>query len=245
MVNKAASEGRLETHEFAFLFRSLGLSQVTQLGPRVFRGYKTDYGLVVVKLSRSQVGKVQLIHEAQFLGQHPSSYWPKILDSGGQNGLSWLMLEYLVGETLAAIPRARRFSWIKPLEHRLMQCHSTGHIHGDIKPSNILITPDQQLRLLDFGSVLPLGKPFDALTFGSISPSYSSPFMVRRIGNVEKSYDYFSLALTLSGPITRNDLDSLNMEKAPYFSALPSRYQCLVLNHLNTIRRLSTQGNIA
>ncbi len=39
---------------------------------------------------------------------------------------------------------------------RIAYCHHCGYIHGDIKPSNILVLPNKEVVLIDFGSALPL-----------------------------------------------------------------------------------------
>lgn len=239
-VRKLKAEGELISHEFAFCFRALGLSQVTQLGKLVFKAYNANYGLVVVKLAQSRIGKMQLNQESLFLSNHPSPHWPTLHDSGCHNGISWIMTEYVAGETLSATPYSERLKLLKQLEHCLQECHSTGYIHGDIKPDNILVTPNHLLYLVDFGSVLPIDCPFSQLETSSWSRGYTSPFMEKRIGKVEKSYDYYALALSLSMSTNIDGLHHINSEKAPYFSALPARYQHLVLSHLNHTKRLST-----
>ena len=80
-----------------------------------------------------------------------------IHEVGEEDGRSFIVMQYVEGETLAA--RIQR----GPIELResldiavqvadaLAEAHSRGIIHRDIKPSNIMITARRQVKVLDFG----------------------------------------------------------------------------------------------
>jgi serine/threonine-protein kinase len=65
-------------------------------------------------------------------------------------------------------------SSIISLAEALSYLHAQGVIHGDIKPSNILILPDFTIILLDFGVAEKVNCPGPKLAY-SYSPDYSSP----------------------------------------------------------------------
>ena len=81
----------------------------------------------------------------------------------------------------------------------LEAAHGLGIIHRDVKPANILITPDGNPKVTDFG----IAKIEDALTLsltGDVlgTPFYMSPEQVRaRRGGVDARSDIFSLGATL------------------------------------------------
>jgi tetratricopeptide (TPR) repeat protein/TolB-like protein len=87
-------------------------------------------------------------------------------DIGSQDGIDFLVMEYLEGETLAARLRsaqsARSFGVAPPIQLKdaldigaqvadaLGAAHRRGIVHRDLKPANIMLTPTG-VKLLDFG----------------------------------------------------------------------------------------------
>ncbi len=111
---------------------------------------------------------------------------------GQTEGVGYLVLEYVAGETLAERIRRGRL----PLEDALSiglqiaeavsAAHSEGIIHRDLKPSNIKITPDDKVNVLDFGIAKPIKADVtsDASTLtqsGRIigTPAFMSPEQTR------------------------------------------------------------------
>ncbi len=101
--------------------------------------------------------------EARLLAQlnHPNIAALYEFDEDGET--RFLVLEYVPGETLAEKLRRGRPPVREALETArqmavaLEAAHRRGIIHRDLKPANVKMTPDGQLKLLDFG----LGKAFD------------------------------------------------------------------------------------
>ena len=99
------------------------------------------------------------------LGKHTKSqYFVKfygIVDSKHMK----LIFEYIEGESLAELHLKadldldRRIRISKDLAEALMILHSFGIVHGDIKPENILITKDFQVKIIDFGISWKIGHP--------------------------------------------------------------------------------------
>ena len=85
------------------------------------------------------------------------------------DGIRFLVLEFVAGETLAghraasaphgpgrAAPR-RGLAIARQIAVALEAAHERGIVHRDLKPANIKITPDGVVKVLDFGLAKPLG----------------------------------------------------------------------------------------
>jgi Tol biopolymer transport system component len=124
----------------------------------VFRGVDTRLGrTVAIKVSREKYSG-RFVGEARAISvlNHPNIC--TLHDVGSTpSGEGFLVMELVEGETL----RARLASGALPLEQvrrfgmqmadALAHAHKNGVIHRDLKASNVIITPDEQAKILDFG----------------------------------------------------------------------------------------------
>lgn len=228
------------------LFRALGLSQCSNLSHSVYKGYSEIHGWVSLKVAQTPVAKAQLANEVTFLKSHQSGYWPRYLASGDNATYNWLMLSFEEGTVLSApgLELPQIHSLIKSLQNALCRLHALNYIHGDIKPANILITSDGTVKLIDFGSVLPIGANYSSLASSSISPRFSAPNPHFRQGRTHPRDDFFSLAVVVQSlydchPFQLRSVVSFSRHNYdPAMSALPSRYQLLILHSIARTQRL-------
>ncbi|HUQ91084.1 MAG TPA: protein kinase [Bryobacteraceae bacterium] len=101
--------------------------------------------------------KLRFIQEAKSASalNHPNIV--VIHDINQENGVDYMVMEYIDGKTLeAVIPRqgmrlAEALKVAIPIADGLAKAHSAGIIHRDLKPSNIMIGDDGRAKILDFG----------------------------------------------------------------------------------------------
>lgn len=117
---------------------------------------------VAIKLLSSRsIGDDQarrrLLREAQAAAtlDHPNIC--AIYEIDNQEGVSFIVMQYIDGETLSARIRATPLELKESLDvivqvaRALEEAHSKGIVHRDIKPQNIIITPRGVVKVLDFG----------------------------------------------------------------------------------------------
>ena len=145
----------------------------------------------------------QFLREAQILGRlsHPNII--SIYDLGNNDdGSTYLVTEYVPGKTLDAVlalkspvPLARAGVWAGDLANALSRAHKAGIIHGDVKPANIFVTEDGQIKLGDFGIAR-----FATQVSGTASligtPAYLSPEQIKGEMQDHRS-DIFSVGIVL------------------------------------------------
>jgi eukaryotic-like serine/threonine-protein kinase len=144
----------------------------------------------------------RLRREAKSVGQleHPNIV--TLYDAGECEGMFYLAMQYLAGESLwARMQRQQPFSLketqeiLRQISSALDYAHRRGVIHRDVKPANIIVTAENVVKLTDFG----IAKVLDATTqtgFIVGTPSYMSP--EQALGrSVDGRSDIFSLGTIL------------------------------------------------
>ena len=96
-----------------------------------------------------------------------------IYDIGCDQGVTYAVMELLEGATLGVRLRADALEWADAvaigiaLADGLAAAHSKGVVHRDIKPDNIFLTSDGQVKILDFGlarvEVTPMSSSVDEI----------------------------------------------------------------------------------
>jgi WD40 repeat protein len=103
------------------------------------------------------------------------------------------------GKSRRALTRSVRL--VEKAARALHAAHRSGVIHRDVKPANIMVTPEGEPVLLDFGLARDESSDASSLTrtgevFGS--PGYMSPEQIEpRAGDVDERTDVYSLGIVL------------------------------------------------
>ena len=168
---------------------------------------------VAVKLMHPGVGQAQAMllrfsAERQILANlnHPNI--ARLLDGGiTTDGLPYLVMEYVNGIPIDACVRERNLTIEDRLKLFVTVCGAVDYahrnlvVHRDIKPGNILVTPEGVPKLLDFGIAKLLGQDSGAFAPTRtadrlMTPEYASPEQVRG-DTITTSSDVYALGVLL------------------------------------------------
>lgn len=148
----------------------------------------------------------------------PEGYF--ILSQEGQESIHCLVMEKINGLNLDQWLKQERsitpdcaIVWLKQLVQILAPLHEEGLIHRDIKPSNIMLQPDGQLTLIDFGGVREVSETYlrNVTGTGLISPGYTPPEQAE--GRAVLQSDFFALGRTFVHLLTGDH--PLDLERDP------------------------------
>ncbi|MBX2991992.1 MAG: serine/threonine protein kinase [Bacteroidetes bacterium] len=121
-----------------------------------------------------------------------------------------LVMEFVEGNTLAdrirmngALPLNKTLPIFKQLLTALDHAHRLGIIHRDIKPGNVMLTPQDVVKVTDFGLAKIQQVSSATVTMGTGGTLYyMSPEQIRGLANVDARGDVYSLGMTLYETVT-------------------------------------------
>ena len=155
-------------------------------------------------VDRARVSRKMFFNEAQMVGmlQHPNIM--PIYDAGEEDGKYYVVTEHIQGaRTLAAYCRPDNLlrvddvvEIIYKVAKALHYSHGRGVIHRDIKPSNIMLTIDNDVRIIDFGIAICADADLSRIEGIAGSPSYMSPEQVQS-EDLTPASDIYSLGAVL------------------------------------------------
>lgn len=117
-----------------------------------------------------------------------------------------IVMEYLEGQDFSdylgqveKLPESRALAWFEQILAAFDYAHAQGVTHRDVKPSNMFLTSNGKLKILDFGIAKIKGDDLHLTRTNSMvgSPVYMSPEQIQTPKEVDFRTDIYSLGVTL------------------------------------------------
>ena len=226
-----------------FLTPNLVLKQryriVTQVGKggfsSVYKAEDIQFGnrlLAVKEMSQHGLNQKEIDEAAQaferealLLARLKHPYLPSIYDHFNEAGRWYLVMDFIEGNTLEEHLNATIGGYLsleEALQIGIQLCSVLGYLHTqqpsiifrDLKPANIMLTPDGHLYLIDFGIARHFkpGQAKDTTAFGSAG--YAAPEQYGKAQTTPRS-DIYSLGATLHQMLTGDDPSDTPFQFAP------------------------------
>jgi serine/threonine protein kinase len=155
----------------------------------------------------------QFLQEAQVLAELRHANMPRVIDHFEFEGNAYLVMDYVEGQRLdgiiedeGKIPCDSLMIWARELLDALHHCHQNGVLHRDVKPQNVIITPDGEAMLVDFGLAKVVSiedRQTRTVMRGLGTPEYAPPEQYdAEPGSTDERSDIYGLGATLYHALT-------------------------------------------
>jgi len=146
-------------------------------------------------LAESPEHRQRLEREAKAVSSLSHPHICQLYDVGHENGVDFLVMEFIEGETLAdrlvrgALPVDEVLRYGVQIADAMEKAHRRGIVHRDLKPANVMLTADGA-KLLDFGLARTDGAVGGSDADLTVSPTVSKPLTAA--GTLIGTYQYMA-----------------------------------------------------
>src|SRR5438067_8310587 len=144
-------------------------------------------------LSSSAEVRQRFEREAKTIAQLSHPHICALHDVGSQDGVEYLVMEYLEGETLAErvargpLPLEQTLRYGVEIADALEKAHRQGIVHRDLKPGNVMLTKSG-VKLLDFG----LAKAIQPTSAPSVLTALPTQAHLTQEGTILGTFQYMA-----------------------------------------------------
>jgi serine/threonine protein kinase len=226
LADKLIEMGRLNSYQAIQLLRG---TSTLNLGPyrildEIGRGgmgevYKAEHPIMgrvvaikVLPRSKSTPSTIaSFTREIRAQAQLDHDHLVRAFDAGHEKNVYYLVTEYIPGTDLRRYVRSRgplsmreAATIISQAADGLQHAHELGLVHRDVKPGNLLVTPEGHTKVSDLGLAGWLNEEDPAFLSGKIvgTADYLPPEQILNPGNVSPVGDIYSLGCTLYYAVT-------------------------------------------
>lgn len=207
----------------------------------VYRGAdRRDESTVAIKVMHQHLVadvtfRNRFTREAHVAALLRSPYTVHLLDYGIAEDHLFLVMEYVDGHSLrdeikrGPLTQGRALRVAIQVSRALEEAEARGVVHRDIKPDNILIANDDQVKVADFGIARQVGNAGLTVVGGYVgTPAYSAPEQLR--GQTDHRTDFYALGCVLYESLAGRPPGSRRSEAFahPRFGVLPKALRLLI-----------------
>lgn len=172
--------------------------------------------LKFLTMAENREARQQILAEARSAASIDHPYACKVFEAAEADGRSFIVMEFLEGQTLAErlksgpVPLAEALKIATEISECLASAHEKQIIHCDLKPANVMITKSGHVKLMDFGLARRARKAADGdaqptavVTQGLVmgTPAYMPPEQARG-DKLDTRADVFSFGIVLFEMLT-------------------------------------------
>ncbi len=160
----------------------------------------------------SELGRQRFFNEAKIMAAVDHPLVIKVFDYGSIDKIEYISMEYISGHTLDCYFKSNNLGLREKIKllHQITQglqaLHQNNIWHRDLKPLNIMVTPQETIKIMDFGLAK---KQEQNLTRTGVligTPNYMAPEQIdsKRLGEPSFQSDIFSLGVIFYEILTGN-----------------------------------------
>ncbi len=150
--------------------------------------------------------------EAHLAAKFSSNHVVQAIDVGSAGNVHYFVMEYVEGTTLKqelvsgkVFEEKEALGIVLQIAQALNHAHRRQLIHRDVKPANIILTPDGIAKLADLGMArgtndYAVARAEKGMTIGT--PYYIAPEQIRSQGDIDSRADMYALGATLYHMVT-------------------------------------------
>jgi serine/threonine-protein kinase len=257
MESGSLSGSRFGSYRTGRLISRGGMGEVYEAEHSLI-GKRAAVKVALPEVSQTASGAARFFNEALAAARMRHRGLAEVYDYGHANGVAFIVMEYVAGETLAdrversgPLPPSAALRVARGIARAMSVAHAAGVVHRDLKPENIVLASGGpyhgEVKVLDFGIAKLSGpdplrsawRTLDGEVLGT--PAFMAPEQCQSAGRVDERTDIYALGavlyflLTGRPPIDHDDLETVLDAHRAEPVAVPSTFAAAVSPELDAL----------
>ena len=198
LLGKYRIEARLGQGSSSVVYQASHIELAKIVAVKVFPGtFIEEYGEQLLQILYENTQTASQIHHSNLV---------QVFESGMYKDAFYVVLQYLQGQHVEQILAQSGPFMIedvlyigKEIARALQSGHETGLLHLDVRPKHIFISNDEEVKLAEFGTAMPI-ENMTTISGNTVllgHPYYIAPEQIRGEGQLDQRTDLYSLGVSL------------------------------------------------